>query len=314
MQVSFALFVIFITVVALVNAGSYIVATGGQLPATGNDLNAAFVYNMDSKKWCQLPNLPMKWRSHASVEFNSKIYLIGGASGFFDQLAKVYSFDGTTYKREADLAHGRSDHSAIVVNGKIYVVAGQGQSSDDDTGKSVEIFDGTKWTNGPSLNQKRWRPALVNFRDQLLWALGGDYTSNGTSTEYLDLTQPGATWKVGPQLVNSRNGASAAVISEFVFIVCGGYDEKQKPTSSCDRFTSTTSQFYTSPSMTKVRGDFIMFPYPYDVVAFSTDVPVLEQFSAHDNKWNELAGYQIGQPTSWENAVLTYASNINVKC
>jgi len=120
---------------------------------------------------------------------------------------------------------------------------------------------------------------------------------------------------MGPQMATARYGAAAAVISEFVFIVCGGYEATSaKSTNTCERYTTTQQQFYPSPSMTSARSDFALFPYPYNVVAFSTNVATVEQFDAHDNKWVQLPGYQVGQPTQWYNAELVYATEVNIQC
>ena len=150
---------------------------------------------------------PLKWLerySHASVVFNNKIWVLGGAYGS-DKLNDVWnSEDGVIWKQMDDSADwpGRYSHTSVVFpldrdEKKIWVLGGHdGKKRLNDVWSSA---DGITWTeskppksapkNTAGKNKNWWTArrehTSVTFKDKI-WVIGGNSVSVGLADGSID--------------------------------------------------------------------------------------------------------------------------------
>jgi len=293
--------------------GPAIFATGGYNVDSGAYQQEAYVYNLTTRKYCQLLYLPQPLSGHAQVEWNGEIYLIGGSYASKDAIDSVYSFDGRQYTVRPSLNYARANHTATTIaNTAVVVVGGSGQA-----GRKVEFLDGYSVTEGPEMLYAREKPALVYLQKRYLWAIGGDKESNGQSSEYIDFSNPSNGWVEGPSLLAAKRGAAAIAVGEYGqdILVCGGYNAAGVPNvTACERYLSAEQKWVPTFNMQFARADFIIFPSEKeDLMAVDGDVETSEKFEATNQKWSKL-DFTIAMPNEWMDPRLVYAENVDVQC
>lgn len=93
------------------------------------------------------------WKNFSVTTYNEELYVIGGDSGFYQQV-KVYNPALGTWKGRAPMNVGRAGHCAVVLQKNIYVMAGHDGKV---CYKSVERYN-------PATNQWQKVPSLSNAR------------------------------------------------------------------------------------------------------------------------------------------------------
>ncbi|XP_077973389.1 uncharacterized protein LOC120337165 [Styela clava] len=108
-------------------------------------------FNPDTKTWSRLSQMRNPRRLATAVEFNGKIYVIGGYDGHrVSNSVESYNFETNTWTRVARMCVPRCDIFAFVDDKSIFAVGGGNANS---AIKSAEVYD-------PNINH--WSPIQID--------------------------------------------------------------------------------------------------------------------------------------------------------
>jgi hypothetical protein len=109
--------------------------------------------------------------------------------------------------------------AAATLDGRVYITGGwNGAATQLDT---VEIFDGSRVTPGPSLHIARSQHALV-AADGALYAIGG-WRADGGLVRDIERLDRNGTWRFSGPLPTPRREPAAALLGHEI-VVAGGFD------------------------------------------------------------------------------------------
>jgi len=176
---------------------------------------------------------PYRLRSQL-VEFNNRLYLIGGEGSRFGYVDDFYrddvwsTADGITWTETTPDApwSGRWDHSAFVFNGRLWIVSGAVYPSyvgGDDAWSSA---DGRNWvqeTSGGPFSTGAMA-AVMNGR---IWVVGGTTSSDSLSASVYS-SADGRTWRTETTTAPypGRLGAAFHALNGRLYLIAGwtGWD------------------------------------------------------------------------------------------
>lgn len=173
---------------ASVAVGGFIYVFGGIGSTKQKDprLDSAERYNINTKKWEDLPRMPTKRTAFSAVAVENKIYIIGGYNGE-KWLASVQVFDiqSQTWHDTPvpDMPTARSGCAAVAV-GFLIVVTG-GRENMNNNLSSVEVLDTTKnqWKTLSKISVPRYRHLAAALDNGVVVAGGYDGTDLLESAE-----------------------------------------------------------------------------------------------------------------------------------
>jgi len=128
-----------------------------------------------------LPNMINDAAGVSVVEYNNKIYVIGGIDSGWNAYNSVQVFDvgSGTWSTVASINVGGTDYfrmnaGAVEINGKIYLVGGRSGSSNNDTVDTVLIYNiaSDSWSLGASSGYKRHSATIVEDNGAV-YVIGG---------------------------------------------------------------------------------------------------------------------------------------------
>lgn len=164
---------------------STVLVTGG----IGSYMHSAELYDIAADVW--LPAAPMivnRFGHAATVLPDGDVLVTGGSLDGTESVSSTERYDSVvqSWTSAGAMADGRYGHgSTLLENGHVLVIGGQGEFS---VLRSTESYDGTTWTNGPSLDQKRATFSLVTLLDGSILASGGwTATAERYFTDFLPL-------------------------------------------------------------------------------------------------------------------------------
>jgi N-acetylneuraminic acid mutarotase len=149
-----------------------------------HELNVTEVYDTATDSWTTNASMPIPAFGYASEVINDKIYLIGGARQFQDQLGtftaiganQVYDSKNDTWSSRASLPVVVSYSAACVTSGvtaprRIYVVGGFDQTNYSNATYAYD-FESDAWSSGALMPTARAYLGLAVV-DDVLYAIGG---------------------------------------------------------------------------------------------------------------------------------------------
>ena len=166
---------------------------------------------------------------HAMLNFNSRLWVLGGLSGAPAHLADVWSSTNGVNWTLATASPGwaaRHSHAATVYNNRMWIMGGEGASGWlHDVWSST---NGVNWTQATSAAPWAVRSAfgLLNYAGKM-WVIGGDYDVFYGS-EYNDVwhSTNGAAWTRATSNADwSVRGGHGAGVFDGKMWVWGGYGE-----------------------------------------------------------------------------------------
>ncbi|MEO5593472.1 MAG: kelch repeat-containing protein [Chitinophagaceae bacterium] len=223
--------------------------TQGQYPEQPN-LKSVYIYDTDKDSWSTGGSLPEE-RSRAAAGaalYNDKLYLVAGiqhghtsgTTNMFDEYDPVTA----RWKALPDAPHIRDHCAAAVIKDKLYIAGGRNTSYHEaanfmsffkKTVLEVDCYDfktGQWSTLAAKLPLGSGGGSMVNLDDKLYY-MGGE---RATETEpnqpranvfWLD-PSTNEQWKETNSLHEARNGMSAAVINNNIYVF-GGAGPKTPP-------------------------------------------------------------------------------------
>jgi N-acetylneuraminic acid mutarotase len=206
--------------------------------------NSAWEYDPAADTWKALAPMPTARMASVAAEVQGKIYVIGGAS--VHPGAKLVSlgpkvphrslnvnevYDPATNKWETRMAMptARNHAAAGVVSGKLYVIGGRLASAFASAGSNsdvVEVYDPTENTWGAAgLRMPTARSAMgfATFGNRILIA-GGEIVDRHmfAAIRAVEAYDPATNqWSELPILPSARQGVSAAVVGDRLYVIGG---------------------------------------------------------------------------------------------
>jgi len=174
-----------------------IISCGGGYPLTSD----CYVYGEDNK-WTKLANMAIPKNSMASVAFPNALWVTGGDNSNYDSVktTELIYLDGTV-KNGPELPEAMASHCIAQYEGKTFFVGKEKLWQVDNL--DINNLDNIQWKVGPTYNLKRqYAGCGIVKSDQhggrpLLVVAGGNGDSASKKTsEYLDFTLEGPTWKL----------------------------------------------------------------------------------------------------------------------
>ncbi|CAE7456184.1 Klhl1 [Symbiodinium sp. CCMP2592] len=208
--------------------GNTIYVTGGLDAISRKPLSSMECWSPQSAGgWSLGPDAGQCRWSHAAVELQGKLVVLGGYGDGSQRLAHVQRFDPGSERWEElpPMRERRSHLATAVVSGKIFAVAGYG--SDNSQLSSLEVFDPAKnsWSPGPSLSRARTGHAAAAVAGRL-YVLGCSNTDTWRSTEIFD--ESTGSWAEGPTLIQPRGSSATAVWNDTLYVLGGNWSGSEK--------------------------------------------------------------------------------------
>ena len=100
-----------------------LITIGGAYIDTECKTDKVMIYNTSTDEWSSGPTLPCGICNHATVIYNSEIYVIGGHST--EQITKVIRYKDDVWKSMAPLEYHRQRHIAVKYGNIIYAIGGK---------------------------------------------------------------------------------------------------------------------------------------------------------------------------------------------
>lgn len=217
---------------ALVAHGGKLYRIGGMQPrnkagdpADNHSTATCTVFDPKTSKWEKLPDMPAGRSSHDAVVVGDQIIVVGGwnlqgvnAKSVWHDTTLLLDLTKKPLKWEAVAQpFERRALNVGTIDGKVYVVCGM--SSENETEKTVDIFDPVKktWSRGPSLPgsiRNGFTPAVCTAGDRL-------YASPADGKLYR-LTEKKDGWEEAGALEKSRVVHRIVPARDDLILVLGG--------------------------------------------------------------------------------------------
>lgn len=223
---------------------------GFRLPGTGKPgwypENRAWVFDLDTQAWSELPPMPTARGALAAVAVGKKIYVSGGAripqgmqvpdgllaGGPMELVGALEVFDTDTnaWSTLAAMPTPRNHHSIAEVNGKIYAIGGRvgscysgGWSTNVWMNEEYDIATNT-WATRAAMPTARSGTGIVATNDGLVHVLGGEgwVDDFGGVFRAHEIYDPKTnTWSRAPRMITPRHGFAAAQIGKTIYAISG---------------------------------------------------------------------------------------------
>lgn len=257
-------------------------------------------YNICSKQWHRLPDLPTPRSGLSACVVKGSFYVVGGRNNSHDgnmdcNSLEMYDSLRKQWVTKCPMSVPRNRVGVGVIDNMIYAVGGsQGQQHHC----TVERYDPDcdKWTNVAPMKIKRIGVGVASL-NRLLYAVGGyDGANRLRSAECYD---PEVNeWSPIPPMNTTRSGAGVAGMDNHIYAV-GGYDSNCQ-LKSVERYdTSTKTWEFVAPmrsprsalSVCVLSGKLYVLG-GYDGNDFLSTV---ECFDPDKNEWTEVTNMICGR-------------------
>ena len=207
-----------------------------------------------SEEWTSIGETATARAQFGCFWWDGRPILIGGKiNGKRTALSEEFSLtDGRSKDVDLKLPSPRSGFAVVLVSSDLYVVGG----SDGVPLKSLEIWNGTEWAQGPSMKIRRDELAVVLGPDLQLYALGGyggtEMVSQRSCESYNLVSR---LWSPLPSMSFSRRALGAVALPNGIYAI-GGYDG-QHYLNTVEKLDITRSEWTTLAPMMSVRCSFV---------------------------------------------------------
>ena len=181
--------------------------------------------------WRRCASAPGEPRQEVTAAlFEGKVFVAGGLLGDANRSAtpRVQAYDPATgrWSNEPPLPIGLHHPMAATFRGKLYVLGGITQRLGGPDSARVFVFDGARWTEGPSLKRPRGAGAAVVVHDRLIVVGGIDGSVEVGPPEIFD----GTSWRDGTGMPSPLDHVGAATDGRYVYVVGGRRNGVHYPT------------------------------------------------------------------------------------
>ncbi|WP_051962640.1 Kelch repeat-containing protein [Mesoaciditoga lauensis] len=269
------------------------------------------VLNYDLKYgdiWEKAAPMPTARSRFAAVEYEGKIYAIGGYNdGTCLSAMEVYDPKTNKWTKAAPMPTARDWFAAVVYQGKIYAIGGENRESYLST---VEVYDPktNKWTKGASLPIARRELCAVVY-DGEIYVIGGYNNSDLKDVEIYN--SKSNSWSKGTSISTPRRGMAAIVYKGKIYIM-GGYNGSFF--NIVEAYDSKTNRWTKEVSMPTARNNLAAVSYGGEIYAIGGNgyggaLSNVEIYDPKTRKWVEGANMSTAK---WNLSAVTYNDRIYI--
>jgi hypothetical protein len=173
---------------------------------------------------------------HSTVEFDNKIWIIGGATIGYEPKNDVwYSNDGTNWTQATSSAawEARTAHTSVVHNNKMWIIGGGLSKTAPYRNDVWYSSDGVNWTQAISSapwSARRGHTSVV-FHDKI-WVIGGSVSPDWCKVNDVWYSGDGVNWTqaTGSAQWCARSGLRSVVFNDKIWVIGGnGPDQWDAP-------------------------------------------------------------------------------------
>ncbi|NIR69643.1 galactose oxidase [candidate division KSB1 bacterium] len=180
--------------------------------------------NRENAEWNRKANMPTARGAHAAVEFEGKIYVIGGADRFGRALGinERYDPESDTWITLTPMPTPREHLAAAVIDTIIYVVGGRSANSGNLVNSArLEAYSPStnSWTQRRDMPTSRGGLAAAALHGKL-YAFGGEFP--GVFIENEEYDPATNAWRKLVPMPTPRHGIGAAAVNGKIFVIGGG--------------------------------------------------------------------------------------------
>ena len=198
---------------------------GGYLGSSFIAHNKVYEYNFQTEDWNLKSPMFTSRGAHVSVEYDGKIYAIGGAnsSGVLS-VNEVYDPTSDSWTILEPMPTKQDHLAAAVLDSLIYVVGGRNSQFVNQRSLHAYSPASDSWHTLADMPTARGGLAAAAMNGKL-YVFGGEFFSPGSSgvfkenEEYDPVTN---TWRSVTSLRTPRHGMSAVTVADTIFVIGGG--------------------------------------------------------------------------------------------
>lgn len=217
-----------------INEKIYVIG-GEDIAAGGSQKDTIKIYDSTTDQWLGKENAPMpQGLDHtAAVEYNDKIYVVGG---FLQQKIPtdrlyIYDIDENEWTEGEPLPSARGALTAEIINGTLYAIGGLNSSQIPLNTNEAYDLESDSWTTKAPMPTARHHLSSAVV-DGKLFALGGRILGNGVPSEDLDealsnfanneVYDPQTdSWNIHQPMLTKRSGFTAASAGGDIYVFGG---------------------------------------------------------------------------------------------
>lgn len=200
--------------------GDKIYLIGGFSSTSNVPVAKVWAYQLSSKTWQAVKDLPAPRGGHSAVVLNGKIHVFGGGNEQ-STIANHSAYDpaSDTWQELTPLPRREGSPAVVAHQGQIYVIGGR--SGEIDFGE-VYIYDpvSNSWNFGPALTP-RGTAGAVSYCDTV-YVFGGESQKEKRSLANVERLAPQKNqWLESKAMPTARNFARAVNFKNAVYVVGG---------------------------------------------------------------------------------------------
>jgi N-acetylneuraminic acid mutarotase len=203
-----------------VAADGKVFVIGGYVPGPfpGPASDAVFAFDPAAGTWSRKRSMPAPRAAHVSVEFNGKIYSIGGVqNGVAVATNEVYDPATDSWRSLSPMPTPREHLAAAAVGERILVVGGRAPRNTSALEAYTPATD--RWERLPNMPTPRGGLAAAALGGKL-YAFGGEIPGVFATTEEYDPTTN--TWRRTADMSTPRHGLGAVTAGRTIYAIGGG--------------------------------------------------------------------------------------------
>ena len=129
------------------------------------DLKSTECFDPESGVWTELTEMPTALAYHSLVAYGNLLICLGGSNETMPASPVFAMQKGGKWMALPPKKYPCGWFSGIAFNGEIYAIGGREESGSDHP--RVELFDGERWRDGPSLPFICYQPSCIIISQQV---------------------------------------------------------------------------------------------------------------------------------------------------
>jgi N-acetylneuraminic acid mutarotase len=219
---------------AAINEKIYVIGGADFSEGGAGQLDIVEVYDTETDEWGQsVESLPAAIDHSAAVEYNGKIYVVGGFLEHKIPTDNLFIYDPSddNWTTGAPLPSPRGALTAEIINGTLYAIGGLNSSQIPVNTNEAYDFESDTWTTKAPMPTARHHLSSAVV-DGKLYALGGRILGNGVPSEDLDealsnfnnneMYDPITdTWTIKQPMQDKRSGFTTSALDGQIYVFGG---------------------------------------------------------------------------------------------
>ena len=193
---------------------------------------SCYSFNLSSRQWTKLPDLPSDRYGHGSMSVNSSIFLVGG---LYNKTIDEFENSTKSLKTVATMKESRYWFGSCVYESKLLLIAG-GLYDNQQKSNNCFIYDTSSKTFNEftSLNVKRFGHFLVNFNG-VVYSIGGVNEKDEVINSIETYKEKDRRWKMCDLKLHVARAYHQAVVHKNCIYIVGGSRKDGRRTNTVER-------------------------------------------------------------------------------